>query len=54
MSLAAFFGAAAAAVAHADFEAGLAGFREGDPPELLDSLRQGLQETSSGVGAPRV
>ncbi len=33
--------------AHADFEAGLAGFREGDPPELLDSLRQGLQDTSA-------
>jgi tetratricopeptide (TPR) repeat protein len=32
--------------ARADFEAGLAGFREGDPPELLDSLRQGLQDTS--------
>ncbi|HEX8697873.1 MAG TPA: tetratricopeptide repeat protein [Myxococcaceae bacterium] len=28
--------------ARADFDAGLAGFREGDPPELLDSLRQGL------------
>lgn len=26
--------------AHADFEAGIAAFREGDPPELLDSLRQ--------------
>jgi tetratricopeptide (TPR) repeat protein len=33
--------------ARADFEAGLSGFREGDPPELLDSLRQGLQDTSS-------
>jgi tetratricopeptide (TPR) repeat protein len=33
--------------ARADFDAGLAGFREGDPPELLDSLRQGLQDTSS-------
>jgi tetratricopeptide (TPR) repeat protein len=32
--------------ARADFEAGLAGFREGDPPELLDSLRQGLQDTA--------
>jgi len=28
--------------ARADFDAGLAGFREGDPPELLDSLREGL------------
>jgi tetratricopeptide (TPR) repeat protein len=33
--------------ARADFEAGLSCFREGDPPELLDSLRQGLQDTSS-------
>lgn len=33
--------------ARADFEAGLAGFREGDPPELLGSLRQSLQDTSS-------
>jgi tetratricopeptide (TPR) repeat protein len=33
--------------ARADFEAGLSCFREGDPPELLDSLRQGLQGTSS-------
>jgi len=33
--------------ARADFEAGLSSFREGDPPELLDSLRQGLQDTSS-------
>jgi tetratricopeptide (TPR) repeat protein len=32
--------------ARADFEAGLAGFREGDSPELLDSLRQGLQDTA--------
>jgi tetratricopeptide (TPR) repeat protein len=32
--------------ARADFEAGLACFREGDPPELQDSLRQGLQDTS--------
>lgn len=31
--------------ARADFEAGLACFREGDPPELLDSLRRGLQES---------
>jgi tetratricopeptide (TPR) repeat protein len=36
-----------AAGARADFEAGLSCFREGDPPELLDSLRQGLQDTSS-------
>ena len=33
--------------ARADFEAGLSSFREGDPPELLDSLRQGLQDISS-------
>jgi tetratricopeptide (TPR) repeat protein len=33
--------------AHADFEAGLASFREGDSPELLDSLRQGIQATST-------
>lgn len=33
--------------AHADFEAGLACFREGDSPELLDSLRQGIQDTST-------
>lgn len=32
--------------ARADFEAGLSCFREGDPPELLDLLRQGLQDTS--------
>ena len=32
--------------ARADFDAGLAGFREGDSPELLDSLRRGLQDTS--------
>lgn len=32
--------------ARADFEAGLAAFRVGYPPELLDSLRQGLRETS--------
>ena len=30
--------------ARADFEAGLARFREGDPPELLDSLRQALRD----------
>ncbi|MDY7228144.1 tetratricopeptide repeat protein [Hyalangium rubrum] len=36
-----------AAGSRADFEAGLAGFREGDPPELLDSLRKGLQDTGS-------
>jgi len=29
--------------AHADFEAGLASFRVGDPPALLDKLRAGLQ-----------
>jgi tetratricopeptide (TPR) repeat protein len=33
--------------ARADFEAGLSGFREGDPPGLLDALRQGLQDLSS-------
>jgi tetratricopeptide (TPR) repeat protein len=33
--------------ARADFEAGLSCFREGDPPELLDSLRQRLQDTPS-------
>lgn len=33
--------------AHADFEAGLARFREGDPPELLASLSQGAQDSSS-------
>jgi len=33
--------------ARGDFEAGLTGFREGDPPELVDSLRKGLQDTSS-------
>lgn len=32
--------------ARADFEAGLSGFREGDPPGLLDSLRLELQRTS--------
>jgi tetratricopeptide (TPR) repeat protein len=31
--------------ARADYEAGLSCFREGDPPELLDSLRQKLQDT---------
>jgi tetratricopeptide (TPR) repeat protein len=31
--------------ARADFEAALSCFREGDPPELLDSLRQRLQDT---------
>jgi tetratricopeptide (TPR) repeat protein len=35
--------------ARADFDAGLASFREGDSPELLDSLRQGLQD----IPAPR-
>ncbi|NMO22609.1 tetratricopeptide repeat protein [Pyxidicoccus fallax] len=29
--------------ARADFEAGLAAFREGDPPALLDALRAGLR-----------
>jgi tetratricopeptide (TPR) repeat protein len=33
--------------ARADLEAGLSSFREGDPPELLDSLRQELQGISS-------
>ncbi|WP_224242504.1 tetratricopeptide repeat protein [Hyalangium gracile] len=33
--------------ARADFEAGISAFREGDPPQLLDSLRQGLQGTSA-------
>jgi tetratricopeptide (TPR) repeat protein len=33
--------------ARADFEAGLSCFREGDPPELLDSLRQGLQQVQT-------
>jgi tetratricopeptide (TPR) repeat protein len=33
--------------ARADFEAGLSCFREGDPPELLDSLRQELRDASS-------
>jgi tetratricopeptide (TPR) repeat protein len=33
--------------ARADFEAGIAAFREGDPSELLDSLRQKLQDLSS-------
>jgi tetratricopeptide (TPR) repeat protein len=28
-----------------DFEAGLAAFRQGDPPELLESLREQLQNT---------
>jgi len=28
--------------ARADFEAGLAAFREGDPPALLDALREGI------------
>jgi tetratricopeptide (TPR) repeat protein len=32
--------------ARADFEAGVAGFREGDPPGLLDSLRLELQRSS--------
>lgn len=32
--------------ARADFEAGLAAFREGDPPELVDALRQGLAEAA--------
>jgi regulator of sirC expression with transglutaminase-like and TPR domain len=32
--------------ARADFEKGLSCFREGDPPELLGSLRQGLEDTS--------
>ncbi|SEK24829.1 Tetratricopeptide repeat-containing protein [Stigmatella aurantiaca] len=32
--------------ARADFEAGLSGFREGDPPGLLDSLRLELQRSS--------
>jgi tetratricopeptide (TPR) repeat protein len=31
--------------ARADFEAGLAAFRQGDPPELLDSLREQLRST---------
>lgn len=31
--------------ARADFEAALSCFREGDPPQLLDSLRQRLQDT---------
>jgi tetratricopeptide (TPR) repeat protein len=31
--------------ARADFEAGLSCFREGDPPEILDSLRHRLQDT---------
>ena len=31
--------------ARTDFEAGLAAFREGDPPALLDALRQGLTES---------
>ncbi|WP_224364520.1 tetratricopeptide repeat protein [Hyalangium versicolor] len=30
--------------ARADFEEGIARFRQGDPPELLESLRQRLQE----------
>jgi tetratricopeptide (TPR) repeat protein len=33
--------------ARADFEAGLSWCREGDPPELLESLRQELQDISS-------
>ncbi|MFL5350083.1 MAG: tetratricopeptide repeat protein [Hyalangium sp.] len=33
--------------ARADFEAGISSMREGDPPGLLDSLRQGLRELSS-------
>jgi tetratricopeptide (TPR) repeat protein len=32
--------------ARMDFEAGLAAFRAGHPPELLDALREGLRETS--------
>jgi tetratricopeptide (TPR) repeat protein len=35
--------------ARADFEAGLAALREGHPPQLLDELRQGLQEASRGT-----
>jgi hypothetical protein len=31
--------------ARADFEAGLAALREGDPPGLVDVLKRGLQET---------
>lgn len=33
-----------AAGARADFEAGLVAFRVGDPPSLLDALRQGLRD----------
>ncbi|MFP2904019.1 hypothetical protein ACLESD_02890 [Pyxidicoccus sp. 3LFB2] len=32
--------------ARADFEAGLAAFREGDSPGLLDELRAGLAESA--------
>ncbi|WP_240360844.1 tetratricopeptide repeat protein [Pyxidicoccus caerfyrddinensis] len=35
-----------AAGARADFEAGLAAFREGDPPGLLDALRAGLADST--------
>lgn len=41
------------AEARGDFDAGLAAFRVGDPPSLLDALRQGLREAASRGGGAR-